>query len=139
MSIRLCSLIVSVSDDGASIMTSFVRGDSCDLWSFVTDSHSPELDRRSLAFIRFNTGTGGGSAVIGDAGVLVVVAADGGVLVAVVGDGGVLIVAVVGDGGVLIVAVVGDGGVLIVAVVVVSLSEASSCSLTFGDCSMSRY
>ena len=137
MSIRLCSLIVSVSDDGASIMTSFVRGDSCDLWSFVTDSHSPELDRRSLAFIRFNTGAGGGSAVIGDAGVLVVVVGDDGVPVVVAGDGGVLVVKA-GDGGVRVV-VSGDGGVLVVTVVVFSLSEVSSSSLAPGDCSMFRY
>ena len=126
MSIRLCSLIVSVSD-GASIVTSLVRGDINDVLSRAVDSPSPELDSRSLTFVRLNTGGGGSGAVDGDGGVLMVVAGDGGVLVVKAGDGGVRVV------------VSGDGGVLVVTVVVFSLSEVSSSSLAPGDCSMFRY
>ena len=125
MSIRLCSLIVSVSD-GASIVTSLVRGDINDVLSRAVDSPSPELDSRSLTFVRLNTGGGGSGAVDGDGGVLMVVAGDGGVLVVKAGDGGVRVV------------VSSDGGVLVVLIMVFSLSEVSSRSLTPGDCSMSR-
>ena len=137
MSIRLCSLIVSVSGDGASIVTSLVRGDSSDVSSRAVDSLSSKLDSRSLTFIRLNTGGGCSGVVGGNGGVLVAVDGDGGVLVAITaGDDGVL-VAVAGDGGILLVS--GDCGVLIDAVVIFSLSEVTSRSWTTGDCSMSRY